>query len=241
MAHLQVRSGPMLGRRVPKRRRPVRHLVAVALGGLLVAPSANADSPPMVLEAQGGLELVWIRATPKLSLGSVIETPVRTLRDGELGSAGPLSFLGGHLDTSIVVSDRWIFPVAGGGGFVAAGPSARNLTSVDGSFVELRPWTAYRVDLLLPGFGVRFKERRWAFAGTVRAAYTFVGMNAAIAGGASWKVVEVKGSAPALRMSIEACRRVDPTNRACLFVAPNLYEVSFLNGGSIGLQWEWGP
>ena len=241
MAHVPARSGPRLGRRAPKRSRPVRHLVAVALGGSLVAPPATAASPPMALEAQGAVELGWNRSTPKLSLGSVVQTPVRTVRDGELGSAGPLNFFGGHLDASLVVSDRWIFPVAGGGAFVAVGTSARDLTTVDGTFVELRPWTAYRVDLLLPGFGVRFKERRWSFACTVRAAYIFVGMNAAVAAGASWKVVDVKGSAPAVRLSIEACRRVDPTNRACLFVAPNLYEVSFLNGGSVGLQWEWGP
>lgn len=195
----------------------------------------------MALEGQAGLELGFIRTTPKLAFDDVVVTPLRNIRTGGLGSAGPLTFFGGHVDTSIVVSDRWIFPLVGGGAFWAVGESPRTLTSLDGSLVELRPWTTYRVDLLLPGVGVRFKERRWAFGGTVRAAYTFLGMNAAIAGGATSKVVEASGSAPALRMNVEACRRVDPTNRACLFVAPSLFEVSFLNGGSIGLRWEWGP
>ena len=238
---LPVPSGTRPGRRVPKHLRPVRHLVAVALGGSLVAAPVHAASPQMPLEAQGGVELGRIRTTPKLSLASAVATDVRTLREGDVGAAGPFSFFGGHIDTSIVVSDRWIFPLLGGGAFAAVGPSARTITSLDGSFIELRPWTAFRIDLLLPGIGVRFKERRWAFAATVRAAYTSIGMNAAIAAGASWKMTEVSGGAPSLRMSVEACRRVDPTNRACLFITPNLYEVSFLNGGSVGLQWEYGP
>ncbi len=195
----------------------------------------------MALEGEAGLEVGWIRTTPKLAFDDVVVTPLRSIRAGGLGSAGPLTFVGGHVDSSIVVSDRWVFPMVGGGAYGALGESPRTLTSLDGSIIELRPWTTYRVDLLLPGVGVRFKERRWAFAGTVRPAYTFLGMNAAIASGATSKVVEASGSAPALRMSVEACRRVDPTNRACLFVAPNLYEVRFMNGGSIGLRWEWGP
>lgn len=228
-------------RRVSVRHFPLRHLVAVGLGSTLVSRPASAAPTPMALEGEAGVELGWIRTTPTLAFDDVVATPLRTLRAGQLGSAGPLTFLGGHFDTSIVAADQWVFPLVGAGAYWAVGDTPRTLTTLDGSFVELRPWTTHRIDVLLPGVGVRMKARRWAFAVTVRAAYTFLGMNAAIANGASTKVAEATASAPSLRMSVEACRRLDPTNRACLFVAPNLYEVSFLNGGSIGLRWEWGP
>jgi hypothetical protein len=44
-----------------------------------------------------------------------------------------------------------------------------------------------------------------------------------------------------VRADAEVCRRLDPIERACLFVSPALYEFSALNGGSIGLRWEVGP
>ena len=45
---------------------------------------------------------------------------------------------------------------------------------------------------------------------------------------------------PTLKGDLAVCRRLDPTQRACLFVAPSIYEFGLLNGASLGLRWEVG-
>ena len=43
-----------------------------------------------------------------------------------------------------------------------------------------------------------------------------------------------------LQTDIKACRRLDPTTRLCLQVAPRLYDFGFVNGATVGLRIEWG-
>jgi hypothetical protein len=64
-------------------------------------------------------------------------------------------------------------------------------------------------------------------------------VSAALAGVAGLAVV---GAARVgVRTDVEACRRIDPIERACVFLSPALYEFSAFKGGSAGLRWEFGP
>ncbi len=182
---------------------------------------------------------------PPITLHAPVDTPLRTLPMGDLPSTGSQQFLAFTWDTGLTVKDRWQVPLFGlqmGG---AIGTSAEGITSVDGTIVHQRPWSSDIVSFLLPGLGVRTKERRWMFSAQVRPVVSLVWMNDLAAAGASTSDVGPDQQAFALglglRAELEACRRIDPVQRACLLVSPALYEFSAMNGGSIGLRWEVGP
>jgi hypothetical protein len=120
------------------------------------------------------------------------------------------------------------------------------ITGLDGSIVHLQTWTSKMATLLLPGFGVRAVRRRWMFELSARGVLSVAWMTATVAdAGSSLDLTEQNDSVLAVtlgaRADAEVCRRLDPVERACLFVSPVLYEFSAFNGGSIGLRWEVGP
>ena len=53
--------------------------------------------------------------------------------------------------------------------------------------------------------------------------------------------LKLRASSFALRLPIEACRRLDPLERACLVVTPQIYEFGWATGASVAVRWEWGP
>src|SRR5207244_2385714 len=137
---------------------------------------------------------------------------------------------------------RWEFPIFGLTGGGAIGQSPRVVSSVDGTMVEMKPWTAGAITLLLPGVGMRFKARRWMFSANVRFVATWVWEQAAYASG-RWtdeRPPALWASTFGSRAHLEACRRLDFEQRLCIFAEPHLYEFSGMNGASAGLRWEYG-
>ena len=184
----------------------------------------------------------WLRSMPTFSMGQTTPIGVRTVGDGVLPSTGDQHFLGFGVDTKYIYNQRYEFPIFGLVGGGAIGQSPRVVTSLDGTMVDMKPWTAGAFTFLLPGVGLRFKERRWMFSANVRMAATFVWEQVSFASGRS-----MDDSPPTLwastfgaRAHLEVCRRLDASERLCLFIEPHLYEFNAMNGGSAGLRWEIG-
>ena len=180
----------------------------------------------------------YMRAMPPLPLAS--SDAARTL-SGRLPSVGHLTLAGASGDLTLTLDRHIVLPIAGIGLSAAVGSSPRVLSSVDGSIVEQRPWTTYMGDLLLPGIGYRIKERRWMFSGVVRTGLSYVSTSGSAASGADTS--EIRGSALSVmvRVELEACRRIDPTERVCFAVSPSIYQFGFGNAVTAGLRWEFGP
>jgi len=188
----------------------------------------------------------YLHAMPQLDVGP-LATPLRNVQ-GTLPSTGQQQFLGLTVDTLYIKNARWEFPLFGITAATALGSSPRVVTSLDGSIVEMRPWTAGAATFLLPGVGVRANVRRWKLSMSVRAIASVVWLNAVVANGNvgintgdKTDGSTISAATFGARASFELCRRTDPVTRACLFVEPHLYEFGFMNGGSAGLRMEFGP
>jgi hypothetical protein len=214
-------------------------LVATAMSW---SAGASAREPHAEGELSFDVRDYWLHKMPTFELSDPTKTSARTVGTGTLPSSGDQHFLAAGFDTAVVVDQRVQIPLFGIYGAGAIGQSPRVITSLDGTFVTEKPWTAGAVTFLLPGLGFRFKERRWMFAANVRASATFVWMSVTYQNGASQDDSQPAVSAGTFgaRGHLEVCRRLDPETRACLFVEPHLYEFGFMNGGSAGLRWEIG-
>ena len=213
---------------------------ALAAGVVLAAPPAAAERRTGLGGSFGG-SFAWMPYVPTLAVPAT-STPVRTVEGGTLPSVGSLFFIGATGDSSFVYKDRLVIPLVGASAAFATGASSEVVTSLDGSIADVRPWTAYRFECLLPGVGVRFTRRRWTFEATARAYVVGVGMSASVAtGGGSSDLSWPLRVGLAARADLEVCRRLDPVDRVCAFVAPALYEFGPFDGGSAGLRWEIGP
>jgi hypothetical protein len=223
--------------------RPLRLLsAALALScGLLAARPAQAD---LDVQLAGGASLDWMRTMPRsLSTLHTQDLSSRVLPSGtRLGTpgGGGLTMLGGYVDTSLTVDDRLTIPMLGVAGLVAAGPYDTLVTHADGSVARVHPWTAWRVDILLPGVGVRHKHRRLMLAASVRTGASFLRMGGRIASGASSVPAELVSASFLVQAELEACRRLDPMTRVCVFFAPKVYQFAIANGASAGVRMEWG-
>jgi hypothetical protein len=182
----------------------------------------------------------WLRRSPAFETESV-ETSARTVPGGSITVPHGLVFLGAQVSGGWVFGDRLVMPTLGAGLSAAVGSHRPVRASLDGSIAELRPWSALRAVLLLPGLGVRGKERRLQWQVVVRPSYALVTTNGSVAAGP--EAVPIHGRASSLNVSAEGelCRRLDPTSRVCLFVGLTLYEHHAWNGGQLGLRWEAGP
>jgi hypothetical protein len=217
----------------------------LSLTAALAAPAAEAADPGWELQTSLDARDVWLRAMPPIDLRSPYDASLRTLPAGTLPSTGSQQFMALTWDSGATVNDRWMLPIFGLQFGWAVGTSPDVVTSLDGTIVHMHPWTSDMITVLLPGLGVRAKARRWMFEGAVRPVLSFVWMSAIAATGSSTSDLSdghaFFATGGGVRAELEACRRIDPVQRACLLVSPALYEFSALNGGSIGLRWEVGP
>lgn len=218
------------------RTRTVLAVVMLGAGTLLVPKDARADFD---FQLSMGTNARWMRATPALQAPQ-LTTPTRAIDAGDVPMRGGTTMLGAYLDAAVTLDDRWVLPLLGGGYYHALGSYDAIITSRDGSIVRMQPWTADSVDIYLPGVGYRLKRRRWMFAAAIRTGASFFAMDGLLADGVQWTEMETKHVTFLLQAEIEACRRLDPTTRVCLQVAPRIYDHELLNGVMFGLRAEWG-
>lgn len=180
-----------------------------------------------------------MRRTPTFSSKS-LETNARVFGAGRVPTDRSLALVGPSLDVELTLDDRWRVPIIGGATYWAAGSYDRVVTSLDGSIASVRPWSAFRADLLLPGIGRRWKHRRNMWGVSLRSGVSFMQMGGSVASAAESDALELSAATFVLQAEIEACRRLDPTTRICLQVAPRLYEHELMNGLTFGIRMEWG-
>lgn len=185
--------------------------------------------------ASGG----WLRETPDLE-SDAVSLDSRRIGEGRLRSRGGIAMLGIGSDAEFTIDDRWKVPVGGAQLWWATGSYDSVNTSFDGSIAQQKPWTAYRIDLLFPGFGRRIKLRRNMVSFAVRTGASRIRMDGSVAAGTTSTEIELTKWTFLAQVEVEGCRRLDPSTRICLQIAPRLYEHSFLNGLSIGFRMEWG-
>ena len=148
--------------------------------------------------------------------------------------------MGASLEFAMTVDAHVVIPVFGLAAYAALGSYDTVITSADGSIATVRPWTAYRLDALLPGIGYRVTQRRWMFQADIRTGVSVMLMEGTIAGGSSETETPLTAISGVLVAELEACRRLDPVTRVCLQLAPRIYDFGFMNGGTLGLRVEWG-
>ncbi|MBX3227298.1 MAG: hypothetical protein KIT84_34820 [Labilithrix sp.] len=182
----------------------------------------------------------WLRETPAFDTEK-ISTSSRDVGENSIKSRGARALVGFQLDVDIVLDDRWKIPTLGGNFFWAVGSYPTTVTSLDGSIARTRDWTTRRADFLLPGIGRRWKHRRYMFEAALRTGVSFISVDGSVAAGSEVHELENTLTMTFLvQAELEGCRRLDPTTRVCLQVIPRLYEHSWLNGGMVGLRFEWG-
>ncbi len=205
--------------------------------------------------AAGGYGLtgtLWIEATGTYMPNATSNAPTLSASDVSTsarsainGSSAPFGFATGFFGVrsglDFVSSDRWIIPVFDLGLYGIMGVYQDTLTSVDGSLFRLHPAGAFIFDAEILGFGVRFKKRRWMFEATIKPGFALLTMPAAVADGKGFTDVDALTSiTPTLRASLSVCRRLDPSERVCASIMPNIYQWGWGNGGSVALRWELG-
>jgi hypothetical protein len=186
-----------------------------------------------------GLNGGWIRKTPALATPPLL-TNARELGSGSIPMRGGLATVGPYLDIALTLDDRWSIPLLGGAGYWSVGSYDAVVTSYEGSIVNVRPWSAFRGDLLLPGLGRRFKHRRYMWGAAMRMGLSYLSMGGSLADGAESVPLDLSATTFLVQAELEACRRLDPTTRVCLHVAPHVYDFSLLNGLTFGFRAEWG-
>lgn len=150
-------------------------------------------------------------------------------------------FFGVRTGLDFVSSDRFIWPVIDIGFYGIVGAYSDGITSADGSLFRTHPAGAFMFDAEFLGFGVRFKKRRWMFEATIKPGVALMMMPAAVVDGRALADVDPLTSASfTLRAQLSLCRRLDPTQRLCASVTPNIYQWGWGNGGSLSLRWEIG-
>jgi hypothetical protein len=161
------------------------------------------------------------------------------------GSTGPfgssMGFFGVRGGLDLVSQGRFIIPLIDIGFYGILGAYADTYTDAGGAPFRLHPAGSMMFDVELLGFGVRFKHRRWMFEGTVKPGVALFVMPAAVYGAQGWTDIDpLTGVSPTLRASLSLCRRLDPVDRLCASVTPNIYQWGWGNGGSVSLRWEFG-
>ena len=210
--------------------------LGLAVAPAFLAPPARADYD---FQIGASLNAGWLRRMPSLRSDGV-STAARELGAGELRSDFGLALLGFETDLEVVVDDRWRVPLFGGALYGALGAYDRQVTSYDGSIARIRPWSAMRLDLLLPGVGYRWKHRRTMWGVAVRTGYSVYEVGGSVADGAYSLPIELGASTFVVQAELETCRRLDPTFRVCAQIVPRVYEHELLNGFTVGVRLEFG-
>jgi hypothetical protein len=220
-------------------RTSTRVLAALGIASSIASYRSDARAD-LDFQLTAGVGLAWRRKMPELESSSA-STAARDIAPTKVAIGGSVLSLGGGVDMSAIVDDHWTIPMLGIAGYGAVGSYDTIVTSLDGSIARVRPWTTYNVDILLPGLGYRMKKRRFMFSATVRTGIVALSTNGSVAGGAGEVPIDLTGYSPLLQVELEACRRLDPVRRACVQLAPRIYDFGFINGATLGLRLEWGP
>lgn len=220
--------------------RPRTVLAMITLASIVSITTIESDArADFDFTLSMGMNTRWMRATPALK-ATAITTSARDLPDADIPMRGGLWLLGGYVDTAATLDDRWVVPIFGGGFYGAVGSSDAIITSRDGSIVRAQPWTTGNFELYLPGLGYRVNKRRWMFGAAMRTGVSVIWMDGLLADGAQYAPMDLKTATFLLQGEVEACRRLDPTTRVCLQVAPRIYDHELLNGVMFGIRAEWG-
>ena len=201
------------------------------------ASPARAD---LDYQIAAGAGVSVVRALPSLKSSSATTFAREVPEQNEVAIGGTVTAIGGSFDLSLIVDDRWTVPIVGVGVYGAIGNYPTVVTSIDGSIAHVRPWSAYEIDVLLPGFGYRLKRRRFMFSASLRTGASALHLGGSVAGGAYEQPISLNGISPMLQAELEACRRLDPVTRVCLQIAPRIYDFGIMNGATLGLRVEWG-
>jgi hypothetical protein len=200
---------------------------------------------PVVLQGDASLDArwMWFPRMPTMTATFPSSDFAGTRYEnvtGDLPSTGHGQLLAFGADVGIAIDRHWTLPLVGIviGGAVGGYPAVA--TSVDGVPFTLKPWTTGYVYMQAIGVGYRARARRWAFETGLRFGVSVAWMKTKIAIGGDEYDASMMGISAALKGDVALCRRLDPTQRACLFFAPSIYEFGFMNGGSLGLRWEVG-
>ncbi|HEY2368211.1 MAG TPA: hypothetical protein VGH87_17555 [Polyangiaceae bacterium] len=221
----------------------MRSIFLVPLGAALLLCPRDALADGFGMGAQLWVEGVGIYMPN--STGFDASALSNTARANIDGTTKPFGFATGYFGVrtglDFVESDRWIIPLFDLGLYGIMGTYADTLTSADGSLFRLHPAGAFMFDAELLGIGVRFKKRRWMFEGTIKPGVAILAMPAAVADGKRFTDIdELNSISVTLRAQVSVCRRLDPSERVCLSVTPNIYQWGWGNGGSVSLRWEIG-
>lgn len=204
---------------------------------ILACPAPARADVDFQLGALAGA--AWTRSLPALSTPSVT-TAARDVPESRVPIGGALTWAGAGFDLGMTIDDHILFPGFGLAGYGAVGSYDTIVTAADGSIARVRPWSAYRLDVLLPGVGYRVKHRRFMFEASLRTGVSGVYMGGSIAGGGSETSTSLSAYSLVVQAELAACRRLDPVTRVCVQVAPRILDFGFMNGATFGLRVEWG-
>jgi hypothetical protein len=186
-----------------------------------------------------GVDGAWLRHAPVFST-KALGTSARTIGSSEIAPGRGLGLLGVSADIDLTFDDRWRVPIMGSSLAWAIGSDDETVTSLDGSIAHERPWTTFRGDLLLPGFGRRWKHRRYMWSAVARTGVSWLAMRGSVAAGGESVPLDLSAATFLLQVELEGCRRLDPTTRACLQLVPRVYEHEWGSGLTFGFRMEWG-
>ena len=191
---------------------------------------------------------VWVEGAGSYmpnSTGLDVSDVSNSARSAINGSTPPFGFATGYFGVrtglDFIESDRWIIPLFDLGLYGIMGTYRDTITSADGSIFKLHPAGTIMFDAELFGIGMRFKRRRWMFEGTIKPGLAVLAVPASVADGKGFTDTDALNSVSfTLRAQLSVCRRLDPSERVCLSVTPNIYQWGWGNGGSVSLRWEIG-
>ena len=212
--------------------------LAILLGIAIVAAATPARAD-VDFQLAGTAGAAWTRSLPALPTPSVT-TAAREVPESRVPIGGSLTWVGAGFELGMTIDDHIVIPGFGIAGYGAVGSYDAIVTAADGSIARVRPWSAYRLDVLMPGIGYRVKHRRFMFEASLRTGISAMYMGGSIAGGASESETKLSAFSGVLQAELEACRRLDPVTRLCVQVAPRIYDFGFMNGATLGLRVEWG-
>ena len=206
------------------------------MGPLVVAlASTGAGAATYTVDVHSS----YFRALPPVSTDSVV-TPTRTIPERRVALPGGASFVGARAGFGFVVDDRIVLPLFGlCYAHAASGTKVR--ASLDGSIADVPVASASILSIALPGFGFRFKHRRWAGQFVAHTGYTWLSVPGTVAAAGEAYDLTTSARSFVARIELEGCRRFDPENRGCLYVAPAIYELGWASSLHVGLRWEVGP
>lgn len=216
-------------------------VLAIAALALLGGRAANARADSSAVEASIDFRAQHLRTFPDAEHEAAAEAEGRSLPQAGIPIGSSANFVGAGVGFEVTLHDRIRIPLLGMSLVGSFGSSPRVIGSIDGSIAEVDTWKSGIVTFLFPGYGFRSKARRWMFEGAVQPGFAYLFTSGSIASGARTIGTSFHASTFVVQADVAVCRRLDPIERACLFVAPAIYEYGWLNALTVGLRWEVGP